>query len=247
MPLDIEPLLPGETEAVAGLRLLQRFTQAHPRLLDVVTFDAFYLQAPFVLDVLKLGLTSQIVLKQENRELYQDAQGLYAITPHETMYGLGKETCLWDVENLNSWKSLGRPVRVIRSLEKEAVIERVAGKAMKRIVERDWQWVIIAPDGAEKVSPEIARKWGHGRWDEETRGFGELTQHWNLDHNYHHHPTAMLVNLITLFLAFFLTTVFFDRNLKPPQREGRTRLHLSSLFMDDLILRPYEVFWGQPP
>ena len=247
LPLDIEPLLPGDTEATAGLRLLRRFTQSNFRFLDVVTLDAFYLQAPFVLEVLKLGLTAQIILKQENRELYQDAQGLYEITPSETIHGLGKETRLWDMEELTSWKPLGRPVRVIRSLETETVSERIAGKSGKRVEERDWQWVIIAPDGAEKVSPETVRRWGHARWDEETRGFGELTQHWNLDHNYHHHPTAMLANLITLFLAFFLTTVFFDRNLKPPQREGRTRLHLSGLFMDDLVLRPYESFWGHPP
>ena len=247
LPLDIEALMPGDTEATAGLRLLQRFTRSNPRFLDVVTLDAFYLQAPFVLDVLELGLTAQIILKQENRELYQDAQGLYAITPFETIHGIGKEIRLWDIEGLNSWKSLGRPVRVIRSLERETVIERVAGKTMMRVEERDWQWAIIAPEGAEKVAPEIGRRWGHARWDEETRGFGELTQHWNLDHNYHHHPTAMLVNLMTLFLAFFLTTIFFDRNLKPPQREGRTRLHLSGLFMDDLVLQPYESFWGHPP
>lgn len=247
LPLDIEPLRPGDTEATAGLRLLQRFVGRCPRFLDIVTLDAFYLQAPFVLETLKLGLTLQIILKQENRELYQDAQGLCDITPSETIHGVGKEIQVWDLEDLNSWQSLGKPVRVVRSLEKEQVRERVAGKTIERIEERDWQWAMIGPSGAEKIPVETARLIGHARWDEETRGFGELTQYWNLDHNYHHQPQAMLANLMTLFLAFFLTTVFFDRNLKPPQREGRTRLHLSRLFMDDLVLQKLESFWDLPP
>ncbi|MEK7106868.1 MAG: hypothetical protein AAB899_01620, partial [Patescibacteria group bacterium] len=43
--LDVEALKSGETEAVAGLRLLKRFLARHPRYLDVITLDAFYLQA----------------------------------------------------------------------------------------------------------------------------------------------------------------------------------------------------------
>jgi len=247
LELDLEPLLPGDTEASAGLRLLRRFTERCPRFLDAITLDAFYLQAPFVLEALKFGLTLVIVLKQENRELYRDAAGLRKITPSHTVHGTDKISATWDLDGLTSWESLGLAVRVVASLEQQTKREWIAKEKTERIDERDWQWAVIAPKGAARIPSELVIRWGHARWDEETRGFGELTRYWALDHNYHHHPQAMLANLLILFLAFFLTTVFFDRNLKPPQREGRTRLHLSHLFMDDFVLQKLESFWAQPP
>lgn len=247
LELDIEPLLPGDTETSAGLRLLRRFTKRCPRFLDAVTMDALYLQAPFVLEALKFGLTLLIVLKQENRELYRDAEGLRKITPSHTIHGINKISEAWDIEGLTSWESLNLPVRVVASLEKQTKQERVAQVKTETVEERDWQWTVIAPKGVAKISSELVIRWGHARWDEETRGFGELTRYWNLDHNFHHHPNAMLANFMILFLAFFLTTVFFDRNLKAPMRKGRTRLHLSQLFKDDLVLQPLKSFWTQPP
>ena len=247
LELDIEPLLPGDTEASAGLRLLKRFTKRCPRFLDAITFDAFYLQAPFVLEALKFGLTLVIVLKQENRELYRDAEGLRKIAPSRTIHGIDKISSVWDLEGLTSWESLGLTVRVVASLEKQTRRELIAKGKKEKIEGRDWQWAVIAPKGTGKIPSDLVIQWGHARWDEETRGFGELTRYWNLDHNYHHHPQAMLANFMILFLAFFLTTVFFDRNLKQPQRQGRTRLHLSRLFMDDLVLQKLESFWAQPP
>jgi len=248
--LDIEPLFPGETETTAGLRLMERFHNRCPRLIDVLTLDAFYLQAPFVKKVSEMGYYQVIVLKQENRDLYQDVDGLCRLTPCKALTEPGGRYQVWDIKDLTSWSQLGRSVRVVRSLEKKLKRERVAKKRSDREVAEDWRWAVISPQGKtvdSSITDEMIIRWGHARWDEETRGFGELTQYWDLDHNYHHHPNAMLANLLILFLVFFLTTVFFDRNLKAPQREGRTRLHLSQLFMDDLILQKLESFWTHPP
>ncbi|MEK7516021.1 MAG: transposase, partial [Patescibacteria group bacterium] len=213
--LDAEPLMPGETEAAAGSRLLKRFKASMPRFLDWITMDAFYLQAPFVKEVLDLGYGLVIVLKQENRELYQDMEGLLKISQPETINGLDAKTQLWDIRNLTTWSQLGRPVRAVRSLEESVKRERVAGKLIERPIVEDWRWAVITPKDRAEPTAELISRWGHARWDEETRGFGELTQHWHLNHCYHHHPTAMLVNLLILFLAFALSTVFFSRNLKP--------------------------------
>lgn len=247
LPLDLEPVLPGETEVGAALRLLPRVKARYPRFIDALTVDAFYLQAPFVQKVLELGYHLVVVLKQENRELYQDAEGLFKITAAQTINGIGKTTQAWDVDGLTSWSQLGRTVRVVRRLEKETLRERIAGQWVAREVERDWRWAVISPDGKAKPAADLVGKWGHARWDEETRGFGELTQHWHLDHCHHHHPVAMLACLLILFLAFCLTTVFFDRNLKPAVREGKTRLALAHLLADDLVLGGWAARWSHPP
>ena len=245
--LDEEAILPGETEVAAGVRLLERFHKRMPRFLDVVTLDAFYLQAPFAQKVLALGYILEIILKQENRDLYQDAEGLFKITKSEKVtLGVNGAAEVWDVKGVSSWSQLGRPVRVVRELKEYRKRERVAKNWVERQVIEDWRWAVIAPNGQQPPT-DLIRRWGHARWDEETRGFGELTKHWHLDHCYHHHPTAMLVCRLILYLAFFLTAIFFERNLKPALRAGKTHLHLAHLLADDLIRNGLESFWAQPP
>lgn len=244
--LDEEPVLPGENETTAALRLLERFHAKMPRFLDVLTMDALYLQAPFVKRVLELGYGLVISLKQENRDLYQDAEGLFRITRPEKSALVNGTVEVWDVKDLTSWTQLGHPVRVVRELKKYIKRERVAGKWMEREVIEDWRWAVIFPD-AQQPPPDIIRCWGHARWDEETRGFGELTQHWHFNHCYHHHPTAMLAIRLILYLAFFLTSIFFQRNLRPEIRKGKTRLHLAGLLTDDLVRGGVESFWENPP
>lgn len=245
--LDAEPVRQGETECAAALRLLERFKSGYPRFIDALTLDAFYLQAPFVRRAVGMGYHVVVVLKQANRELYQDAEGLFNGVVPQTIAGVDKTIQIWDVEGLTTWGQAGRPVRVVRQLERQTVRERIAGKLVSREVERDWRWAVISPERKGRPVAELVGKWGHARWDEETRGFGELTQHWHLNHCYRHHPTAMLACLLILFLAFSLTTVFFTRNLKPQAREGRTRLALARLLADDLALGRTAPFWPRPP
>lgn len=246
LPLDAEPIQKGETETSAALRLLKRVKAALPRFIDVLTFDAFYLQAPFIKEVLRLGYGVVIVLKQEERDLYQDADGLFCKTEPQLVHGVDATAKVWDVKDFETWSQLGRPVRVVRELKTFPRRERIAGQWVERQVEQDWQMVVVFPD-AQQPPADSVRHWAHARWDEETRGFGELTQHWHLDHSYHHHPVARLACLLILFLAFVLTTIFFTRNLKPAMREGKSRLHLAHLLSDDLVRGGVESFWAQPP
>ena len=245
--LDIEALRSGETEAAAGMRLLERFLTRHPRFLDAITMDAFYLQAPFVKKLLKYGVHLLIVLKQENRELYQDAIGLCAGVPAKITKVGTEEIRFWDLGAMRSWTQLEREVRVVRSIEKQLKGKRRKNEGWVYKEEtKDWIWCLVSPEGGEKPDGELIAKWGHARWDEETRGFCELTRRWHLDHCYRHNATAMLACLMILFMAFTLTTIFFQRNLKGMWRSF-TRVTLARLLMDDLVL-PYEgSFWSAAP
>ena len=244
--LDIEPILPGEGEVTAALRILERFPQRYPRFLDFITADALYLQAPFVQAVRKAGLHVIIVLKQENRELYQDVDGLLAITPLTTVLNPdGTSTWRWDFENLTTWTQLAGSIRVVRTVEEKRKRRRVAGQWVEHCETVEWRWATTFP--ASTVASDWIARWGHARWDIENRGFNELVRHWAMNHCFHHHPTAILAILLILAMAFALTTFFFDRNLKPAVRRGKTRLHLASLFVDDLVKSFSGSFWSHPP
>jgi len=243
--LDIEPILPGEGEVAAAGRLLERAKKLYPRFFDILTMDALYLQSPYLKKVIHWGWDAIIVLKQENRDLYQDVEQLMAITSPQIVMTPSGQTQHWDIENLTTWSQLGQPVRVVCSQETKTKRERIAKTWQENTQVSDWRWVTT-------LSPKLfdasqVNRAGHARWDEETRGFMELTQYWAMDHCFHHDPNAILACLLILSQAFSLTTVFFQRNLKASVFKSFSRLALSRLFADDLAKLWTGYFWTHPP
>ncbi|GAG43634.1 unnamed protein product, partial [marine sediment metagenome] len=72
----------------AATRLLDRVVRNYPRAFDVVAGDALYAQAPFFEFVLERGKDVLTVLKDERRNLLQDALGLFQqLEPTQTNSG----------------------------------------------------------------------------------------------------------------------------------------------------------------
>jgi len=246
LTLDDEPVLPGEDEVAAAIRIVRRIRKRYPRLIDVLTVDAAYLEAPFTLATLEEGFDVVTVLKQENRDLYQDVQGLLKNAPVPTILTQGpRKIQQWDFENLTSWPQMGRSVRGVCQREETTRRIRVGREWKEETITSDWWWMTTF--SSHQANADWIAEAGHARWDEENRGFNELSQHWAMDHCFHHEPNAILAILLILALAFGLTTLFFDRNLKPQVRKGHTRLFLSHRLMDDLVLGAVSCYWSQPP
>ena len=155
------------------------------------------------------------------------------------------QTQHWDIENLTTWSQLDAPVRAICSQETKTKRERVAGAWRENTQVSEWRWVTTL--SSQLFDASFVNRGGHARWDEETRGFMELTQHWSMDHCFHHHPNAILSCLLILAQAFSLTTVFFRRNLKAPKFKKLSRLALARLLADDLSKVWTTYFWTHPP
>ena len=66
-----------EGELTGGKRLIKRLHQKHGHFADVIVADALYLNAPFINTVLECKLDAVIRLKDENRCIYRDAEGLF--------------------------------------------------------------------------------------------------------------------------------------------------------------------------
>jgi len=81
------------------------------------------------------------VLKDERRDLMENAKGLF---PYEKSWieteGTTKRQ-LWDIEGFTSWASLGREVRVVRSLETKTVCRQRTGKDEKE--NSKWIWATL--------------------------------------------------------------------------------------------------------
>lgn len=76
--LAIEWLQPGEGEDTAALRLLRRLPDLYgSRFFDILLLDSLYPQAPVLKLAREIDWDVVIALKQEKRDLYQNAMGLF--------------------------------------------------------------------------------------------------------------------------------------------------------------------------
>jgi hypothetical protein len=237
--LDVEPLRPGDEECAAALRLLQRMRRTYgPRFFDLVVVDAWYTNGPWLKAVSQeLGWPVVAVLKQERREIHQEALALTRSKPTQVVEcGEGphqRRVEIWDVRSLRFSDTYTDPVRVVRVRETWTE-RRQRGKKWELVeMEQNWIWVVAGDldvhDGA------AIRDFGHLRWKVENNAFGELTQHWHLTHVAHHQPVAvqalLWIKLIafTLFHAFAILHGKLFRLGKVTLQELRQRIYRSLL------------------
>lgn len=232
--LDLERVSPKEGEVPAARRLLERVLRHHSRLIDVICADALYLEAPFFKLVLDAGKHAVVVMKQERRDLYQDAERLRSLVEPQLLVDGPRTTRLWDLPELSSFTTLNRPVRVVWVEEQTRKRKIVGGKPKDILEQKTWIWVTDLPSAI--VPPAKIQRWGHDRWDLENRGFNELVTLWHMDHYFIHNTTAIETLLLTLALAFVTTYLFYQRNLKASARRHLTRLALAARLVDDLTL-----------
>jgi len=208
--LDVEPIGPGEDECGAALRLLGRMRRLYgPRFFDGISVDAWYAQGPFLRSVDKLGWLWVVVLKREAMLVYQEAITLSQNEKPTTCFDdeqRKRSVQLWEVNDLEFSKEYGKPVRVVRSQE-EWVEKRVKG-GRKTKKPRTSQWLWGASDKLNGYVAEVIYQAGHRRWGIENKAFNELTQHYHLEHCYHHDPISMLVQMMILLFGFTLFTAF---------------------------------------
>lgn len=189
------------------------------RAFDLVLADGLYLQAGFFNFLLDHNKHVLVVLKDERRNLYQDAAGLFELV--QPVKGTsGSRDCLWwDFPDLISWPEVNVPVRVIRSLETYSVLRQLDKKKELKI--SDWVWATTLPQ--TKASVERAVGFGHQRWDIENHGFNELVNGWESDHVMTHKANAIECFLLMTFLAFILYHAFLCLNVKPELRQGKSK------------------------
>ncbi len=208
--LDLEPVRPGEGEAEAALRLLGRIRRVYgARFFDAVTMDGWYVQGPFLKAVEKLGWGFVVVLKQERMEVFQEARALSAGKKPDLQFHdkqREREVQLWQVKDLALSKSYGHAVWVVHSHEEWIETKIVGGKEVSQRQASDWWW--LASEKLRGYGPGVVYEGGRRRWGIENKAFNELTQHYHLEHCYHHEPVAMLAQMLILMLGFVLFNAY---------------------------------------
>ncbi len=188
--LALEWVRPGEGEDTAALRLLRRLPELYgSRFFDILLLDSLYPQAPVLQLAEEIGWDLVITLKQENRDLYQDAQGLFRGRAPDAGYTEKQgnhlvEVQLWQAEDLPFTKDHPQPVRVVRSEERRTEWHYRQGR--RSLETRSEQWVWMTTLDSRTFSIRQVRQLGHDRWKQENNGWCDLTQNWALKHGFLH-------------------------------------------------------------
>jgi hypothetical protein len=230
--LDAEPILPGEDEVAAALRLLDRVVRQYPRAFDLIQGDALYADPRFFNWAIQHGKYALAVLKNDRRDLLQDAQRLFEdMAPCPGQDQSVRREC-WDLEGFTTWPRVEAPVRVLRSRETQSTRRQLDGQVETQTT--DWYWVTTLPKA--QASTDAVVRMGHRRWDIENQGFNELVNRYHADHVYRHEPTAILVFWLLTQLALNVFVAFFGRHLKPAARKALSMLHVARLMLAELYL-----------
>jgi hypothetical protein len=242
--IDAELIGPGEGETVAGRRLVDRVLKEFP-FVSVVTMDALYLEAPIVRQIVEAGKGAVVVLKQENRQLYQEAMALTAAIQPQQGDVRGVPTKIWDVKDIRHWEGMEDiPIRVVRSETTRTIRERIANQWVEKVETSTWMWA-VAGTACELSAVEICRI-GHNRWDIENLGYNVMDRYLALDHCFKHASQAIINFILTLFLAAVLTESFLRRNLKPQLRNRMTLAGLARLLLEAVVGKLSTCLWKTP-
>ncbi len=241
--VDAETQLPGEGEVSAAERLLARTVSMYPRAFDVVVADALYASADFVNQVLEHGKDVVVVLKDERRELFKDAEGLFAgQKPIKVINADGSHLEYWDIDQLQSWSGVKQLLRVVKQVQTKLIYDKETGEVEEKV--STWIWATTL--SRYLASTEVVAKLGRSRWCIENQGFNELSNHWHADHVYRHDPVAILNFWLVSMIAYNLFRAFYLRNLKPEFRIGKTMLNFANMIRSELYAC-LPVYSGVPP
>ena len=188
--LAIEWLQPGEGEDTAALRLLRRLPDLYgSRFFDILLLDSLYPQTPMLKLAREIGWDVVIALKQEKRDLYQNAMGLFQARGPDHHFcqhhaGTTTEVDLWQTEGLPFTQDYPEPVRVVRSRERVTQQHRRQDHLQPETTNHQWLWITTLD--AQAFPAPVVRTLGHDRWKNENNGWNDLTQNWTLKHGFLH-------------------------------------------------------------
>jgi hypothetical protein len=237
--LDIELVYPDEGELSAAYRLLDRVCRAYPKAFDAVVADGLYLKGTVFNLLESHGKYAAAVLKDESRQLYEEAVSLCSIFDPVVYVDENTTYKVWDHTISGLWDGYDKPVRVLRTEETKITRHhsKDPGKWEHSQEKADWYWATNLP---KVVGLKNAVSILHSRWQIENKCFGEIVDTWNGDHVYRHSQNAIVAFILFLFIVLNIFNIFFARNIKD-KRIG-TKSFLVELIKAEFLIAK----WAHP-
>ena len=231
IPLGLRFQKNGEGEVACALALLKDLVdQLGRRFLDVLVGDALYLQAPFVKEVERLGLVWAFTLKENQPELLREAERFTQQSPTGVHSEPGRETRYWHLPEVD-WPVADRLVRVVKTVriehQRRVIVSEKDGHRTKSKTEVTPQSTNFYATNFElgSVPPLFIHQFSRSRWRIDTEVFQTITTDCHLKHPAVHQTTALVVLTMIRFLAYTLSLVFYQRQVRSHARRKCETFH----------------------
>ncbi len=227
VPLGLRFQKPGEGEVACGLSLVQELAERlGRRFLDVLVADALYLESPFVAALEALGLDWVINLKDNQPRLLAEAKRRTARGEDWHEDNGDEQLWLWH-EPAVEWPAANRTVRVVETKRSQrrrhvTIVEKQGRRQpVRQTVEEESADFYASNIELGAIPPRFIHQIGRGRWRIETPVFQTLASdcHFKQASVHQSHPQALVALTMIRLLAYLLTQVFYQRQVRP--REGR--------------------------
>lgn len=224
IPLGLRFQKNGEAEVACALALLQDLDeQLGRRFLDVLVGDALYLQAPFVKAVERLGLIWAFTLKENQPELLREAERFTQESPTGVHTEPGREIRYWHLPHVD-WPVADRLVRVVKTVRLEhrrrvTVGEKDGHRSKSKTAAPQESTNFYATNfELGSISPLFIHQFSRSRWRIDTEVFQTITTDCHLKHPAVHQTTALVVLTMIRLLAYTLSLVFYQRQVRSHAR-----------------------------
>jgi len=231
IPLGLRFQKDGEGEVSCARALLQDLVgQLGRRFLDVLVGDALYLQAPFVKEVEDLGLDWVFTLKENQPELLREAERSTQGDPGGVSSDSDQELRWWHLPQVD-WPVADRLVRVVKTVRVEnqrrvAVSEQDHQRTkIKAAVARESTNFYATNVQLASIPPLFIQQLGRSRWRIDTEVFQTITTGCHLKHPAVHQTTALVVLTMIRLLAYTLSLVFYQRQVRSHARRKCDTFH----------------------
>ena len=224
IPLGVRFQQNGEGEVACALALLQDLVdRLGRRYLDVLVGDALYLQAPFVKEVERLGLVWGFTLKENQSELLREAEHFTQGSPTGVHAEPGREIRYWHLPEVD-WPVADRRVRVVKTVrieqQRRVTVSEKDGQRTKckTAVTQESTNFYATNFELGSISPLFIHQFSRSRWRIDTEVFQTITTDCHLKHPAVHQTTALVVLTMIRFLAYTLSLVFYQRQVRSHAR-----------------------------
>ena len=231
IPLGIRFQKDGEGEVACALALLQDLVdQLGRRFLDLLVGDALYLQAPFVKEVDRLGLDWAFTLKENQPELLREAERFTAGPPAAVHSEGDQELRCWHLPQTD-WPVADRLVRVVKTVridhKRQVTVSQDGDHRRKSKTALSLESTNFYATNFElgAIPPTFIHQLGRSRWRIDTEVFQTITTDCHLKHPAVHQSTALVVLTMIRLLAYALSLVFYQRQVRSHARGSSDSFH----------------------
>ena len=150
-------------------------------------------------------------VKNERTDLYKEIESLSTLVKPLVINDWKEQVECWiyEIPGLSEWLAAEIPIRSFKIIEKSYKEE-----SGKRIYIKEDEFFCVTTLPADKANADTIRRIVHCKWGIENNGFKDLKDNWHLTHNYHHHPNAIYVMFLILFIAYNLFYSYVYRHMK---------------------------------